>query len=89
MKRVLSVRIDNELYTKVNKNSLPNSKIVSISLNSYLNDGKYTNEYDKYTLHLEKEIEFLRSQVNGLMLAKIPLLSKIKMKLLENSNSTS
>lgn len=84
MKRVLSVRIENDLYTTVNNHVLSKSDLVTVALNSYLNNGSSTIVDDRYTSHLEEEVIYLRSQVNGLMLARIPLLSKIKMKLLES-----
>ena len=87
MKKVLSVRVENKLYTTVNKHSLPNSKLVCEALESYLNGGANGDVNDTYTTHLEGEIQYLRAQNNALMMAKIPILSRIKLKLLETKQS--
>jgi len=94
MKKVLSVRIENDLYTKVYKCKQKKSDIVSKALqyyfnsngsNNIINDSEYIsflkqslNEKNDYIGFLQKEIENL----TVMNMAKIPLLARIKMKLL-------
>jgi len=115
MSKVLSVRIKDELYTKVSTNKLSKAEVVSIALNNFLEnvDSVYSeknieNDEDVYNavysdlfnievLPLKKEVEYLteinvmlqvdkdyfKQQINALMLAKMPLLARIKLKLLK------
>ncbi len=39
-----------------------------------------------YIHHLEGEVDYLRSQANALIIAKMPLLAKIKLKLLNQQS---
>lgn len=104
MKKVLSVRVENKLYTRVNKNELPNSFLVSKALNQYFrakepNQKIFTdNPYDKNYIDLlvktiedkENHISFLQKEVENLTImsmAKVPLLARIKMKLLNEKTN--
>ena len=103
MKKVLSVRIENELYTRVNKNEMPNSILVSKALNQFFRakepNTKLFSENSDYVDFLKQTINeknqyigFLQKEVESLTImsmAKVPLLARIKMKLLrESSEST-
>jgi len=101
MKKVLSVRLKKELYTKVYNHEMKNSDLVSKALSQYFrdlepnqtldsvmdlnNDSNYMdllkqnlNEKNDYIQFLQKEVESLTI----LSMAKVPLLERIKMKLL-------
>ena len=82
-------RLETDLINKIDKLNGTRTSIITNALQQYIQtDTQYNyNVNINYLQHLEQEIQYLRSQVNGLMLAKIPLLSKIKMKLLENKTS--
>lgn len=99
MKKVLSVRLENDLYTKVNKHDLNNAVLVSKSLNQYFRskepnkkiDADFSNNSDYISLLKEsideknQYISFLQKEVEHLTImsmAKVPLLERIKMKLL-------
>lgn len=97
MKKVLSVRIENELYTRVNKNEMPNSVLVSKALNQFFRakepNTKLFSENSDYVDFLKQSIDeknqyisFLQKEVESLTvmsMAKVPLLVRIKMKLLK------
>ena len=103
MKKVLSVRIENNLYTRVNKNELPNSLLISKALNQYFRSKEpnkkifYKNGYNVEYIDLLKKtiddkdnhINFLQKEVENLTImsmAKVPLLARIKMKLLNEKS---
>jgi len=97
MKKVLSVRVENRLYTNVNKHEMSNSNLVSKALDQFFrskepnmklidDDSKYVgllmktiDEKDQYIGFLQKEVENLTI----MSMAKVPLLARIKMKLLK------
>lgn len=61
------------------------SKHIRDAIGLYLQNGM-SKGYDvdlSYIHHLEGEVDYLRSQNNALMVAKLPLLARIKMKLLK------
>ena len=60
------------------------SEHIRTAIRSYIQNDMSSNGSDMYTAHLESEISYLRNQVDVLMVAKIPLLSKIKLKLLNS-----
>jgi len=80
MKKVLSVRIENKLYTLVNKNELPNSFLVSKALNQYFrakernqklfSDNQYNFEYvDLLKQSIDEKnnyIGFLQKEIENL-----------------------
>ena len=83
----MAARVDNDLYKKVKHHDLPMADLVRKSLVQYFRElepnQKLTNVYDRDLVgHLQNEIEYLRSQNQALMYASIPLLSRVKMKLL-------
>ena len=100
MKKVLSVRVENSLYTRVNKDDMPNSILVSKALTQFFR-AKEPNEKIfsdnlfnyKYVDFLERSLDeknqyigFLQKEVESLTvmsMAKVPLLARIKMKLLK------
>lgn len=101
MKKVLSVRLKKELYTKVYDHEMKNSDLVSKALGQYfrqfepnqtldpimdLNDGSAYVDLLKQTLNDKEDyIQFLQKEVESLTImsmAKVPLLERIKMKLL-------
>ena len=84
MKKLYNFRLDPNLIMEVDKLNGSRTFNVTNALQSYLQyDTQNSYNVDlNYLHHLEEEISYLRSQVNGLMLARIPLLSKIKLKLL-------
>ena len=94
MKPTLSVRIEKDLYTAVCKDLNKNAYIVTEALSRYYmaqdTQNSYTNEYNHdlvSTLQLQiqdlkSDKNYLQQQNNALMLSSIPLLSRIKIKLL-------
>jgi hypothetical protein len=86
MKKSYNFRLDPKLIEEVDKIEGNRTNVVTNALHKYIdcsNESSYNVDLS-YINHLEDEVKYLRSQVNGLMLARIPLLSKIKMKLLED-----
>ena len=86
-------RIDKQLFTKIKTHDERSSTIVRKALYQYFREQEPNQTPDSYNKELivllNKQIEDLRQdklrlneQVNMLMLSSIPLLSRIKMKLL-------
>jgi nucleoid-associated protein YejK len=102
MKKVLSVRVENSLYTRVNKDDMPNSILVSKALTQFFRakepNTKLFSEKSDYVDFLKQSIDeknqyisFLQKEVESLTvmsMAKVPLLARIKMKLLRESSET-
>ena len=100
MKKVLSVRVEKSLYTKVNKHESGNSTLITKALEQFFrskepNAKLFTNDSDyvdflKQTLDEKSQyIGFLQKEVENLTImsmAKVPLLARIKMKLLNNKS---
>jgi hypothetical protein len=101
MKKVLSVRIDDVLYTKVNNHDLTRAELISKALNQYFRSKEpnrklfskkgYNHDYVdllKNTLDEKNDyISFLQKEIENLTvmsMAKVPLLARIKMKLLND-----
>lgn len=94
MKKVISVRIENDLYTKVNKCKQKKSELVSKALEYYfnsndtnnnINSSNYVESLKQSLLEKNSYIGFLQKEVENLTImnmAKVPLLARIKMKLL-------
>jgi len=97
MKKVLSVRVENDLYTRVYKYDMKTSDLVTKALNQYFR-GKEPNKklfeenvdyIDLLKQNLEEKnnyIDFLQKEVEHLTvmsMAKTPLLARIRMKLLK------
>ena len=96
MKKVLSVRVEKSLYTKVNKHEMSNSGLVSKALTRFFRskepNKKLFNDVSEYVDLLKQTIDeknqyigFLQKEVENLTImsmAKVPLLARIKMKLL-------
>jgi len=92
MSRVLSVRIDNSLYTRICKHDLGKKDLVVKAVSQYLRSKEpnskidpelYTNVNNLYTRELIDQLKsenvFLRSQVNALTVVKHPgLLDRFK-----------
>ena len=97
MKKVLSVRVENRLYTNVNKHEMSNSDLVSKALNQFFRskepNTKLFEDNSEYIDLLNQNIDeknqyigFLQKEVENLTImsmAKVPLLARIKMKLLK------
>jgi len=100
MKKVLSVRIENELYTNVNNHELSNSVLVSKALTQYFRSKEpnaklfefgddYVNLLKQSIVDKDQQIGFLQKQVDNLTImsmAKVPLLARLKMKLLSSGD---
>ena len=100
MKKVLSVRVEKSLYTRVNKYEIGNSDLVSKALNQFFRSKEpstkfFDNNSDyvdllKQTLNEKNQyIGFLQKEVENLTvmsMARVPLLARIKMKLLKEKS---
>lgn len=87
MKKLYNFRLDPTLINAVDKLNGSRTSIVTNALQLYLQSDSQNsyNVNNSYLLHLESEVEYLRGQVNGLLLTKFPLLTRLKMKLLESN----
>ena len=86
MKKMYNFRLDPNLIKRIDSLDGSRTHNVTSALRSYLQND-LPNSYNvdlSYLQHLEEEIVYLRKQNEVLMVVKIPLLSKIKMKLLNN-----
>ena len=80
MKKLYNFRLDVNLVQQLDQLDGSRTSNVHSALQSYLqNDSQkgYNVNLD-YLHHLESEIGYLRSQVNGLMFARFPLIGRIK-----------
>ena len=103
MKKVLSVRLENELYTKVYDHDLKPSDLIPKALSQYFgskepnkkldvsfsSDSDYVNLLKQTLDEKNTYIDFLQKEVDHLTImsmAKVPLLERIKMKLINSGN---
>lgn len=84
----IDVRLPDKIYKDLKKQPDGITYNVREALTQYLyNSTQDTyNQDPTYIKHLENEIMFLRTQNDKLMIAGLPLLSKIKMYLLNKDN---
>ncbi len=93
-KYFVGCRVDEQLFTKVKTHEEPNSTIVRNALNQYfrgVGPNKTLHGYDHELVDvLHNQIEDLRNdkrvlnnQIQVLMVSSIPLLGRIKMRLLK------
>jgi len=92
-KHFVGCRVDEQLFTKVKTHEEQNSTIVRNALNQYFREQEpnKTSGYDRELVDvLNSQIEDLRndkrvlnSQIQVLMVSSIPLLGRIKMRLLK------
>lgn len=93
MKKLYNFRLDIDLVKAVDRLDGSRTGVVTSALHSYLqsNDNSFTNNYDVSIIQLlqdqvtdlKNDKQLLHQQVQGLMLSSIPLLARIKMKLLK------
>lgn len=86
MKKLYNFRLDSNLINDLDRLDGSRTSNVDSALRCYLHND-LQNGYNvniNYLSHLEDEVKYLRSQNNILLLSKVPLLSRIKMKLLDN-----
>ena len=91
MKKLYNFRLESNLIKEVDKLNGSRTLNVTNALQQYLQDDTQ-NVYNvnmvdllnDQIMDLKHDKRYLQEQVNALMLAKIPLLSRIKLKLLEN-----
>ena len=92
MKKLYNFRLDIDLVKAVDRLEGSRTGVVTSALHSYLrcNDKCFTNNYDVDILQvlqsqiddLKNDKRLLNDQVRALMFSSIPLLGRIKMKLL-------
>lgn len=78
-------RVDSKLFNMIDKHAQTNSYIVRKCLTQYFRaeEPNKTLDYNQdLVTHMQDEINFLRSQNQALMTASIPLLGRVKMKLI-------
>ena len=93
MKKLYNFRLDIDLVKAVDRLEGSRTGVVTSALHSYLqgNDNCFTNSYDVNVVQLlNSQIEdlkndklLLNNQVQVLMMSSIPLLGRIKMRLLK------
>ena len=93
MKKLYNFRLDIDLVKAVDKLEGSRTGVVTSALHSYLqcNDNSFTNNYDVNVMailqsqiqDLKQDKQVLNNQVQALMVSSIPLLGRIKMKLLK------
>ena len=93
MKKLYNFRLDIDLVKAVDMLEGSRTGVVTSALQSYLrcNDNSFTNSYDVSVVQLlqdqvqdlKQDKHILQDQVQVLMLSSIPMLSRIKMKLLK------
>ena len=88
MLKQYNIRLDCSSVKKLDKMDGTRSENIRSAISLYIRNGS-SDVYSggtNYIQHLEGEICFLRDQVNALTIAKIPLLAKIKMMLLDRGS---